>query len=90
MFLTNVPQKCTDWSNVANLSSEHKGFFVTMKISDMIVKEQFAVFRDTRRLNAANMLPLLRKFNNFKDKLTMLDPNKITDGLMTKLNKVIC
>ena len=88
-FFSNVPQKCTDGRNIANLISKYEGVFVTLKVNYVIVKQWFAVVRDTRNLNASNLMRELKELNYFNYEIEMEDVNKIADSMMEKLKNVI-
>ena len=70
------------------MSSEHKAILFKFKISVAIVKQQFLITRNLKNLNAANIMELLKNENNFKEELESNDFDRITEGLLKKLNKV--
>ena len=89
LWFSNCPSKCTDIANITNLSSEHEGVKLTIKIKGAIVKSQFAIVRSYKELNAANIMMELGKLDNFEDALKSSDPNEIAEIVKTKLNKVV-
>ena len=70
------------------MSSEHKAVLVKIEISEAIVKQKFLITRNLQNVNVANIMELLENENNFEEKLESNDVNRITEGLLKKLNKV--
>ena len=89
LWLSNCPEKCTEMKNIVNISSQHEGVKLILKIKGAIVKKQFAVVRSFKRLNASNILYELEKIGNFDDEMESNDPEIIADGVKAKLNQVI-
>merc|ERR1711954_212147 len=85
IFVTNVTLKCSQWENLANLSSEHQAVKVLFRITERIHKQQFMVIRNTKELNAKNITDFLSRVNNFEDELEMEDVNQITDSILEKM-----
>ena len=89
LWLSNCPSKCSEISNVTNLSSEHEGVKLTLNIKGAVIKRQFAVVRSYKELNAKNILAELERLGNFDQELEYDNPDDIADGVKMKLNKVI-
>ena len=70
------------------MSSEHKAVLVKFEISEAIVKQKFLITRNLQNVNVANIMELLENENNFEEELESNDVNRITEGLLKKLNKV--
>ena len=70
------------------MSSEHKAVLVKIEISEAIVKQKFLITRNLQNVNVANIMELLENENNFEEELESNDVNRITEGLLKKLNKV--
>ena len=85
----NSPERCVDIHNIVNLSSEHERVAMTIKMEGVIIKIQFITVRSFKNLNAMKILVKLDKVNGFEDKKAMSDPNRIAEGIKTKINKVI-
>ena len=62
---------------------------MTIKVKGAIVKQQFAVVRNAKKLNAFNLLAELEKLNNFEDEMKMENPDEIAENVKKKLNIVI-
>ena len=88
LFLTNIPAKCSQWKNVENLTSEHDGVAMTVKIDNIVKKPQFMVVRNTKLLNASNILEELKKMNNFTDEEKSDDVDVVAEGILKKLNVI--
>ena len=61
---------------------------MTVKIDNVIKKIQFKIVRNTKNLNTTNILTELAKVNNFKEEEEATDVERITNGILEKLNTV--
>ena len=72
-----------------NLASEHEAVSVNFKISEAITKQQFRIIRNTKNLNATNILKLLNEVDNFEAELKLNDVDNIMERMLEKLNNIV-
>merc|ERR1711954_78964 len=87
LIIVDNPLKCNNWVNVVNLTSEHEGVIFDYNTTDALIKDQFRVVRDTRRLNAVTILEKLEEINYFNEELKVEDVNEMTERIKTKKKK---
>ena len=72
-----------------NLTSEHDGVITDYNTTDAIIKPQFRIVRDVRKLNAVNLLEKLEAEDNFEEELKISDVDEMTAAIKSKLNRII-
>ena len=89
LFIASKPLKCSSWKNISNLTSEHEGVICDYNINDALIKGQFRLVRDSRRLNLHNITMRLRDLDFFNPEMNITDINDMTLAVKDKLNQVI-
>ena len=89
LFFSTAPDKCTNCQNVINLTSEHEGVRIDMNINKAVIKQQFAIVRNQRALNAHSLLEELKAVNYFTEESKLEDVTEITNAVKSKLNSIV-
>ena len=77
LVLSNSPKRIHDVENVINHTSEHQGVVFTLKIKDIKTNIQFCKTRDRRRLNAANILPMIEDSRKLQEIFQISDVEEL-------------